>query len=92
MIFTSLNNYQPYVIEVPPAEATTAYPRGPEIIEVPPPEAAAKYPIGPQPATTPPIQCYAPKIDAGGNILKENGNMIPDFSKPVPWPPEPQNH
>jgi len=76
----------PYVIEVPPPEATTAYPQGPQIIEIPPPEAAATYPIGPPSATTPPIQCYAPKTDPKGNVIKENDNMVPDFSKPVPCP------
>ncbi len=76
----------PYVIEVPPAEATTAYPQGPQVIEVP--SEGATYPLGPPPAATPPNQCYAPKTDAKGNIIKDNGNMIPDFSKPVPCPPE----
>ena len=79
----------PYVIEIPPEESTTAYPQGPEIIEVPPAGAAATYPIGPRPApAAPPAQCFAPKTDARGNMLKENGNMIPDFSKPVPCPPQ----
>jgi len=76
----------PYVIEVPPAEATTAYPQGPQIIEVPPPGVPAIYPIGPQPTPTAPNQCYAPKTDARGTIIKENGNMVPDFAKPVPCP------
>ncbi len=58
-----------YVIEVPPAEATTAYQQ----------ESSAPLP---------PNQCYAPKTDQAGNIIKENGNPVPDFSKPVPCPPQ----
>ena len=78
----------PYVIEVPPPEATTASPQGPEIIEVPP-EGSAKFPIGPKAAATmPPTQCYAPKTDDRGTMLQEDGNMLPDFSKPVPCPPQ----
>jgi len=73
-------------MEVPPPEATTAYQQGPQIIEVP--SSGATYPIGPKPEKVPPNQCYAPKIDQKGNIIKENGNPVPDFSKPVPCPPQ----
>jgi len=58
-----------YVIEVPPAEATTAYQQ-------------ASY------EKPPSNQCYAPKTDQYGDMIKENGNPIPDFSKPVPCPPQ----
>ena len=34
-----------------------------------------------------PNQCYGPKVDQEGNIMRNQaGNMIPDFSKPVPCP------
>jgi hypothetical protein len=34
-----------------------------------------------------PNQCYGPKVDQGGSIIKDQaGNMVPDFSKPVPCP------
>lgn len=34
-----------------------------------------------------PNQCYGPKVDQEGNIMRDQaGNMIPDFSKPVPCP------
>jgi hypothetical protein len=60
------------------------------VIEVPPAEATATYPQGPPPETTlPPNQCYAPQIDSNGNVVNDrNGYMTPDFSKPVPCPPQ----
>jgi ubiquitin-protein ligase len=58
-------------------------------MEVPPPEATATYPQGPPPAITPPNQCYAPQIDPNGNVITDKiGNMSPDFSKPMPCPPQ----
>ena len=76
----------PYVVEVPPLEATTAHQQGPLIIEVP--SGATAYPIGPKAEKLPPNRCYAPTTDAHGNLTKENGNVVPDFSKPVPCPPQ----
>jgi hypothetical protein len=70
-----------------PTYYTYQEPAPPYVIAVPPPEATTSY-SGPQPTTVPPDQCYGPKVDANGNILKDNGNMIPDFSKPVPCPPQ----
>jgi hypothetical protein len=44
-------------------------------------------PQGPPPITTRPNQCYAPRTDSNGQVIKDNdGNMAPDFSKPVPCP------
>jgi hypothetical protein len=58
-------------------------------MEVPPPEATTAYAQGPPPSTMPPNQCYAPKTDSNGNVIKDNnGSMIPDFSLPVPCPPQ----
>jgi hypothetical protein len=31
-------------------------------------------------------KCYGPKVDARGQELVENGNKIPDFTKPIPCP------
>ena len=58
------------------------------VIEVPPTEATTAAPHGLAQSVPPPNQCYAPETDANGNIITENGNMVPDFSKPVPCPPE----
>ncbi|MGD0237864.1 MAG: hypothetical protein ABSC55_25445, partial [Syntrophorhabdales bacterium] len=82
-----------YAVPVPPSYYDPYYqypnPAPPYVIEVPPTEATSASPQGPPPETTPPPnQCYAPKLDASGNIIKDNGNMIPDFSKPVPCPPQ----
>jgi hypothetical protein len=67
------------------------YPAPPYVIEVPPAEATTAYPQEPPLATIPPNQCYAPKTDPSGNIIKDSsGNMIPDFTKPVPCPPQAQ--
>jgi hypothetical protein len=63
------------------------YPAPPYVTEVPPPETTTAYPEQPG-YSMPPTQCYAPKTDEKGNIIRDNGNMIPDFSKPVPCPPE----
>lgn len=36
-----------------------------------------------------PNQCYGPKVDQEGSIIRDQaGNMVPDFSKPVPCPSE----
>ena len=44
-------------------------------------------PEGAPPATTLPNQCYGPKTDINGQVIKDiGGNIIPDFSKPVPCP------
>jgi len=51
-------------------------------------EAISVYPQGSAPATATPNQCYAAKTDPKGTIIKENGNAVPDFSKPVPCPPQ----
>jgi hypothetical protein len=67
-----------YVIAVPPAEATTAYQQ-----QEPYQQQGAAPPVN-----MPPDQCYGPKVDANGNVIKDNGNMVPDFSKPVPCPPQ----
>ena len=66
-----------YVIAVPPAEATNAYQQ-----QEPYQQQGAAPPVN-----MPPDQCYGPKVDANGNVIKDNGNMVPDFSKPVPCPP-----
>jgi hypothetical protein len=65
------------VIEVPPPEATTAY-------QEQPPTAYQQEPT----AAMSPNQCYAPKMDQTGAMIMENRNPIPDFSKPVPCPPQ----
>ena len=51
-------------------------------------ETTSSYPQGSPPATATPNQCYAAKTDPKGTIIKENGNVVPDFSKPVPCPPQ----
>jgi hypothetical protein len=82
-----------YAVSVPPAYYDPyyqyPYPAPPYVIEVPPTEATTASLHGPPPAATPPNQCYAPKTDTNGNIVKDdNGNMTPDFTKPVPCPPQ----
>jgi hypothetical protein len=57
------------------------------VIEVPPTEATTAYSQEPLPATMPPNQCYVPQTDQDGSMIMENGNPVPDFSKPVPCPP-----
>jgi len=57
------------------------------VIEVPPTEATTAFSQEPLPATMPPNQCYAPQTDQNDSIVMENGNPVPDFSKPVPCPP-----
>ncbi len=65
------------------------YAAPPYVFEVPPTDATATNPQGPPPAITPPNQCYAPQIDSNGNVINDrNGSMTPDFSKPVPCPPQ----
>ena len=54
------------------------YPAPPYVIEVPPPEATSAYPQEPPPATIPPNQCYAPKTDSTGNVIKD-GNPHTEF-------------
>jgi hypothetical protein len=89
--------YWPYYsVPVPPSyyDPYYQYPNSapPYVMEVPPPEATNQYsqqPGTPIPQNIPPNTCYAPKLDAGGNVLKDsNGDMSPDFSKPVPCPPQ----
>jgi hypothetical protein len=81
-----------YSVPVPPAYYDPYYqfPHGapPYVMEVPPTEATTAYSQQPPPATMPPNQCYAPKTDQNGNVIKENDNPIPDFSKPLPCPPQ----
>jgi hypothetical protein len=82
-----------YAVPVPPAYYDPyyqyPYPAPPYVIEVPPTEATTAYQQGPTPATPPPNQCYAPKTDSKGKVVKDSkGNMTPDFSKSVPCPPQ----
>jgi hypothetical protein len=38
---------------------------------------------------TPPPNCYGPQVDKSGSMLRDtDGNMIPDFTKPVTCPPQ----
>ncbi len=82
-----------YAVPVPPIYYDPyyqyPYPAPPYVIVVPPAEATTSDPQGPPPATMAPNQCYAPKTDSRGNVMKDNnGNMTPDFSMPVPCPPQ----
>ncbi len=39
--------------------------------------------------STPISNCYGPQVDQSGNMLRDkDGNIIPDFTKPVPCPPQ----
>jgi hypothetical protein len=39
--------------------------------------------------STPIPNCYGPQVDQSGNMLRDkDGNIIPDFTKPVPCPPQ----
>jgi hypothetical protein len=80
-----------YSVPVPPAYYDPyyqfPYPPPDSVIEVPPSEATTAY-QGPPSSAMPPNQCYAPKIDQNGNMIRQDGNPIPDFSKPVPCPPQ----
>jgi hypothetical protein len=82
-----------YAVSVPPIYYDPyyqyPYPAPPYVIVVPPAETTTADSQGPSPATIPPNQCYAPKTDSNGNVIKDkNSNMTPDFSKPVPCPPQ----
>jgi len=53
------------------------------VVVVPQPEYAE------QPAATPENRCYGPTVDDTGEIIYDkDGNMMPDFTKPVPCPPQ----
>jgi hypothetical protein len=77
----------PYVIEVPPPEATVLYQPGSQAQGTTSADDSASAKESSQ-AAMPPNRCYAPATDSNGNIIEEDGNMVPDFSKPVPCPPQ----
>ena len=83
-----------YAVPVPvgyydPYYAYPSYAAPQYVLVVPPPDATTAQ-SEPVPATPSPNQCYAPKVDQSGNLIYENNDMIPDFSKPVPCPPQSQ--
>ena len=75
----------PYVVVVPQAEPNQPPPPPPPVDQ----QAPADEQVAPdQQSSSLPPKCYGPQVDKTGNMLRDQeGNMIPDFTKPVTCPP-----